>query len=37
MRARVMALALGLVSLMASPAAAGENPLCETVLRPWCG
>lgn len=35
MRARVMALALGLVSLMASPAGAGEDPICD-LLRPWC-
>ncbi len=36
MRARVIALALGLVSLMATPAGAGEDPVC-TILRPWCG
>lgn len=36
MRVRVIGLALGLVSLMASPAAAGEDPIC-TIFRPWCG
>lgn len=35
MRARIIALALGLVSLMASPAVAGEDPLCS-IWRPWC-
>lgn len=35
MRARVIALALGLVAVMASPAAAGQDPICD-LLRPWC-
>lgn len=35
MRARIIALALGLVAVMGSPAAAGGDPMC-TVFRPWC-